>query len=469
MSRQLFTVVSLLLFLSSSLLLSSSFVHAELFSAPSLKWSLQLEGSGRLSGRGLRKGNAVVAYKDGTKIIVTADDGSLHIIQTTDQVVKTLSVYVPDGIVGRYMECRSGATVVDANIQDGHYIIATTTDSANTNTNNEVAKEEDYIIYAVIDNTVVPDVGIFNSGMISSIAGNENNNNNNNFNNIVSSRVIAVNMDGTFKWSVEVQGRIEGNPIVGKTGLYVTHNDNGIGHLSVIRINNNTNDGTQTTNANIVATVSPPATKPGSVGPLGPPAIQKPEYQYDEQSEEDEDSLSLVEDVVIVAENWESGFSESKGGLYMLSLSSSSSSTTTSTSAPSTSTSAYELVKISSWSYSASAPPLVYGDSIFLGAAGGTLVGYTGDRKYDLSAITSGREKEIWPRWDFQMTPNPRNASQRKFVQYRIYLFILLFCYLLFVICFPLNKFAHITTRPFIIFVVLTIHIHTHITHIHQK
>jgi hypothetical protein len=402
----LFSSVSILL-----LLLAPSLVcHAEYLENPSLKWSVQLEGSGRGLSRGLRKGNAIVAYKDGTKIFVTANDGSLHIIQTTNQV-NTLAVFVPDEIQDRYTGCRSGATVVDKDIQDGHFV-AVVADAAEATTNIDTGEgptttvpapavprnitlfspgvvKEDYIIYVICDSTISSDSIGFNAA-----------------DNIVSSRVIAVSMDGTLKWSVQVEGKIEGNPVVGKTGVFISHNSNdGIGYLSIIRIDPINGTG------NIVATVSPTATRPGSVnGPFGPPALQqRPGWSYDEDE--------YADDIVIVAENWDKGFSVNQGGLYMLTLS-------TSGDESLSPTSGYQLQKISSYSYSAIAPPLVYGDSIFLGSAGGTLAGFTGDRRSDLSAILSGRENEINPRWQNEVSPYPLNASQRKFFDDFLHLFV---------------------------------------------
>ena len=80
-----------------------------------------------------------------------------------------------------------------------------------------------------------------------------------------------------------------------------------------------------------------------------------------------------------------------------------------------TSTSSYLLQKISSYSYSAIAPPLVYGDSIFLGSAGGTFAGFTGGRRYSLAGILNGRMETIDPAWMETVQPNPLNSSQRKF------------------------------------------------------
>mmetsp|Transcript_19365 Transcript_19365/g.44899 ORF Transcript_19365/g.44899 Transcript_19365/m.44899 type:complete len:1238 (+) Transcript_19365:258-3971(+) len=369
--------------------------HAALLPVPSLKWSLQLEGSGRLSGRGLRRGNGIIAHRDGTKIVATADDASLHIIQTTNQV-KTLAVYVPEGFVGRSMECRSGAAFVEKEQHDGLLVASGEGNNQAGDGGGAQYLNDDYIIYAVVDNKFVPDVAI-ESGMIGSTARNGNTVDGEGEDESVKSRVIAVNMDGSFRWSVEVSGRIEGSPVVGENGIYVTHNDSGGGHLSVLRVQNSGR-------AFVVATVDPIATEPGSVVPLGPPALQKPGL-----SNEEEDG-----DIVIVAESWGSGFSESAGGLYMLSTTKRDSDEKKEDDGSAGTPDGYDysFIKISSWSRSAIAQPLVHGDSIFLGAAGGAIGGFTGDRKSDLSGITSGREREIFPRWNYQVATNPRNTSQ---------------------------------------------------------
>mmetsp|Transcript_17234 Transcript_17234/g.36013 ORF Transcript_17234/g.36013 Transcript_17234/m.36013 type:complete len:1430 (-) Transcript_17234:1765-6054(-) len=424
-------------------------VRAELFSAPILKWSLQLEGSGRLSGRGLREGNAIVAHRDGTRIVATADDGSLHVIRTTNPI-KTLGVHVPVEIVGTRTVCRSGATLVDAEQLEYENYGDSNSDydnpNTNTNTNSDVSNANDFIVYAVVDTTIVPDVGLLQAEIVQSLGrnadkkGNDKNDNKNdndantdsdndsstvatnaNTNSradAVTSRVIAVDLNGAFLWSVQLPGAVEGTPIVGKHGIYVTHNDNGTGHLSVLRVQGNRNDGTDA--AVVVATIAPPATEPGGVVPLGPPSLRTPaqhEGDYDDYYG-GADNYGNEHDLVIVAENWESGVSSTRGGLYMLATTTGTAkgraddASLFATTAATSSSHNYELVKISSWSYSASAPPVVRGDSIYLGAAAGTIAGFTGDRKNDLSGITSEREKEISPGWTYQVAPDPRNQFQ---------------------------------------------------------
>jgi len=345
--------------------------RANFFASPAPKWSIQLLGSGRTSGRGLRKGNGIVSVKDGSKIVVTANDGSLHIIQTTNQV-KSHAVYVPDGSVGSRIECLSGAIIVYEDQQDKLYF------PIGDEEEKIVSTKEDFIVYALIDNAEANNdgnVGSIVTGDVVRGAG-------------TTSRVIAVNMEGTLKWSVSVPGRIEGTPVVGKTGIYVTHNVNSYGALSILRLQ--PNDG----KAAIAATVNTLSDERSEPIPLGPPTLRKPASWDDE---------GTFEDVIIVTGFWENGFSETEGGIFMLS--------SFVTALPTVSDD-FKLVQISSWSLSASAPPMVYGESIFVAAAGGNIGGFTGDKKNDLSGIVSGKEKDISPRWDYQVSPNPTDSSQ---------------------------------------------------------
>ena len=351
--------------------------RANFFANPVPKWSIQLQGSGSTSGRGLRKGNGIVTLKDGSKIVVTANDGSLHIIQTTTQV-KSHAVYVPDERSGSVLECVSGAVIVYKEQQDHLYFP--------TDEEEEIlSTKEDFIVYALIDNA--DDEKGFGDIVNNRGTG-------------TTSRVIAVNMEGDLKWSVSIPGRIQGSPVVGKTGIYVTHNVKNYGALSILRIQPNNGK------ASIAATVNSSTDKRSEGIPLGPPSLRKPEYGDDE---------GTSEDVIIVSGNWENGFSETKGGIFMFSPNTRFVTDNKKEELP-TSSSNFELVQISSWSLSASAPPMVYGESIFVGAAGGTIGGFTGDKKNDLSGIASGKEDDISPRWDYQVSPNPINSAQRKFL-----------------------------------------------------
>lgn len=343
-------------------LLLPPFCRATFLSEPSLRWSVLLEGStGQIGGsRGLRRGNAVVEHPDGSKLIVTANDGSLHILETATNGT-TLAVFEPEPQEGLFTECRSGATIVQPD-ENG----------------------DEVIVYAIIDTPSTSDEQVNEGGETVPSDSNRDDS--------VISRVVAVGMDGTFQWGVVVPGRIVGNPVLGETKpiLYVSHNVNGVGAISVIQMNSTRGSAT------IVATFSSPATEQASGnGPFGPPVVQP-----------GGSTTVLGGDIVLVAESWGGGFTEDQGGLYMLSPTAEFEAT------GGLSTESYQLQRISSWPSSAIAAPLIEGDSVFLSAAGGTVVGWTGNERNDLSGVSSGRN-DIDPSWVFEAEPNELDASQR--------------------------------------------------------
>jgi hypothetical protein len=243
-------------------------------------------------------------------------------------------------------------------------------------------RKEDFIVYPVIDTPFV-------SGQ-RFVAGTEEEEESS----VVRSRVIAVTMDGTRKWEVQLVGAVQGDVVVGKNGgkfLYVAHNIDNVGYLSVIMVNNDTQS------ASVVATITSPSGAPN--GPFGPPAVrQVVDGQQQQQG-----------DVVLVAESWGQGFVEGDGSLYML--------TTTSEFAGSggVGNESYEIQRISSFPLSSIVEPLVDGNSVYLGFSGGIVAGWTGNERNDLSGILSGGVSEIDPRWVYEGERNGRNASQRKF------------------------------------------------------
>ena len=368
------------------LLLSCCSAQVNFMSEPSPRWSIQLRNSGASTGRGMRKGNAITAHKNAGKIVATANDGSLHIIQTSTTNVTILAVFEPEAKSGATTECVSGATIVHKDEQEGLFVPVETEIDEKDNKDKEKDQEEepvvvptteDFIVYAVVDKKGAT----------------------------ATSRVIAVDMEGTEKWTFYYAGKIEGSPVVGKSGIYVSTNYDGMGILSVLRMS--PEDGSV-----ILAATA------GTYAKLGAPTLKQPAAQVQQngpQNNNEEESG----DVVIVAENWDSGFSETVGGLYMLSgdalfgeKDDKAKDQTTLETEPS-GRFEYILPKISSLPYSASALPVVYGDSIYMGAAGANVAGFTGDLKNDLSGIEEG-EDEIVPRWEVQLAQNPLNASQRK-------------------------------------------------------
>mmetsp|Transcript_19352 Transcript_19352/g.48187 ORF Transcript_19352/g.48187 Transcript_19352/m.48187 type:complete len:1201 (-) Transcript_19352:2687-6289(-) len=367
------------------LLLSCCSAQVNFMTEPSPRWSIQLRNSGPSTGRGMRKGNAITAHKNAGKIVATANDGSLHIIQTSATNVTILAVFEPEAKSGATTECVSGATIVHKDEQEGLFV-PVETEVVDEKDNKDKQKDqeevpvvvpttEDFIVYAVVDKKGAT----------------------------ATSRVIAVDMEGTEKWTFSYAGKIEGSPVVGKSGIYVTTNYEGMGVLSVLRMS--PEDGSVV----LAATA-------GAYAELGAPTLKQTATEA-QQNGPQNDNVEESGDVVIVAENWDSGFSETVGGLYMLSgdllfgeIDDKAKDQTT----LETETSGrfeYILPKISTLAYSASALPVVYGDSIYMGAAGANVAGFTGDVKNDLSGIEEG-EDEIVPRWEVQLAQNPLDASQ---------------------------------------------------------
>lgn len=374
------TAVLLLIVLVALSSTSITICQANFLAEPVLRWSLQLSGTSNddtntgegLAGRGLRRGNGMTVHPGGNRLFVTADDGSLHVVQVDQARPSTSFLYQPIPIEATeryYVECRSSVTLVEEEA------VATA----------EGAATEEYLLYAVLDTPILGsnDMIVNQDGIVVPAFDNLDRDG--------SSRVLAVNLDGSLRWSVQVPGRIQGNPVVGRSGIYVSHNVDGSGSLSVIMVNNNNNG--EGVSAEVVATLVGTDEFGNTDAPLGPPAIQPP-------LEEDEDS---TEDIVLVAENWDQGYNTEQGRLYMLTR------TTEFEDTGGRGNESYELGTISTWPFSSTVPPVVVRNSVFLAAAGANLAGYTG-----LGGIRSGRFTEIDPRWVYQAEPSPRNASQRK-------------------------------------------------------
>lgn len=149
--------------------------QAAFLSQPSLRWSINLAGE-----RSVRQGNAVVVSRDGSRVFVTAQDGSLHILQ-----VRALSrslVFEPSNASssssGSTTSCSSGVALY------------------------ETSQGVQFAAYAVTDTAA-------SSG-------------------IQSSRVLAVNASsGEELWTVTVDGAVAGTPWINADGsrIYVTHNE----------------------------------------------------------------------------------------------------------------------------------------------------------------------------------------------------------------------------------------------------
>jgi hypothetical protein len=370
-------MASLRVFLLVSLLLVTQQVaFANLLSEPNLRWKFTLEGASKgLFGRNLRKGNAVVADpKDGSTLFVTADDGSLHIVKGDGgETQLTSTVFEPIAVSGRYTECRSGVTIVEEQ-----------------NENEDDTTTTTYLVYAVVDIPVATNVRYDDNGDIQGddVAS-------------VSSRVMAVNRDGSLRWSVNVDGIVVGTPVASATAIYLSHNVQGKGYLSVIL--------TTTGDAPELAASLAPEDRDGPFGP--PSAVVLSSQNAGAGANNNNQNAN---DVVAVAESWGDGYTED-GSIYVL--------------VPSAEfedwggrgNESYELRLVSDWPFSAVTRPLLSGTSLYMGATGSQIAGWAGNR--DISGVLEGKDTNADPRWSVQLEPSERNASQREWILY-IYTYI---------------------------------------------
>lgn len=372
-----------------TLLLIISVSDASFLSQPKVQWTTQIDGSGTLSGRGLRRGNEVF-LDDATGILfVTADDGSLHLIDTSNnnnqQQEQSSIVFVPDTVTGTYTESTSAGVTL---VRDA----TTTTESEGV----------EYAIYAVVDVPVKAGVVTYNDLTLDPSRT------------VPQSRLLAVNLDGSLRWSLDLNGIITGKPVLGGTTnniLYVVHNtpinteettDGGSGggddamsgQISVIRLHS--------TDPVVTASLAPATDRNG---PLGPPAGT---------------TMATVsgqrQDVIVVSEAWNNGYlsvTNNRGGnVYVLKPSTNPSDESTTATTRQGNSDAYEFTLLSDWSLPSVTRPAVTqnAEQIFVGATGANLGGWN-----DVSGVVSGEGENLTPAWDLTLEPNKGNASQRKF------------------------------------------------------
>eukprot|EP00547_Thalassionema_nitzschioides_P010138 CAMPEP_0194229954 /NCGR_PEP_ID=MMETSP0156-20130528/44156_1 /TAXON_ID=33649 /ORGANISM="Thalassionema nitzschioides, Strain L26-B" /LENGTH=937 /DNA_ID=CAMNT_0038962519 /DNA_START=13 /DNA_END=2826 /DNA_ORIENTATION=- len=178
-ATSLFTIIALTLV---------PLLKATYLDEPVVLWSYQLPGSGTLAGPGLRKNNAVVATEN--YLFTTTDEGSLHLIPVSGGDGK--HVEAPT-LFGTSTECHSGASISYEN--DG---------------------DINFVVYAVQFSINIP-----NSGSDADYAEK-------------TSRVVAVNLDGTIRWTQDFSGSIAGTPIANKNFVYVSVSNNDDGGKVVI-------------------------------------------------------------------------------------------------------------------------------------------------------------------------------------------------------------------------------------------
>lgn len=182
---------------------------------------------------------------------------------------------------------------------------------------------------------------------------------------MLSSRIIALNPDGSERWNVFVDGVVTGTPAVGadKDVIYVSHNvlntiDNGErrGKVTVLR----DNGGNPTIEAEVFAE--------NRFGPFGPLTVKSTTAN------------GVSNDTVFVAESWGGGYTSDNG--YVLFL------------APSGGD--YALQVFSEWGFSSAVAPTVSRDSdmLWMAGAGTTVGGWVSDSF--TSAQSGGPSQPDW-------------------------------------------------------------------------
>ena len=158
-----------------------------------IRWIRRLNGCGTLSDASPRKGNGVVLSHNGKHVWVTDDEGTLHILDADNSTSDHIT-FKPPVVDDRSIESRSSVELLQ----------------------NETTVE--FAVYAVLDVARDEPTGA-----------------------MITSRIIAVYGDddllGKMKWNASIQGVVTGTPRIGTGGntttIYVTHNVNGRGYLSV--------------------------------------------------------------------------------------------------------------------------------------------------------------------------------------------------------------------------------------------
>mmetsp|Transcript_57 Transcript_57/g.115 ORF Transcript_57/g.115 Transcript_57/m.115 type:complete len:954 (+) Transcript_57:137-2998(+) len=286
--------------------------NSEFLPEPNIKWTYTLPEAGTIFGRSLRRGNGVVISKDSSRLFVTADDGSLHIIYP-DALQESVS-FIPTSLQGTFTECQSSVALYEnPNVQ--------------------------YVVYAVMDTPVVTNVGMEE----------------------VTSRIIAVNPDGSMRWTVLVEGYVAGTPVISSDGskVFVSCNTDTGGLVKVIGDNDDNG------NAKVIADLF----SVDHTAPFTPVTLRE---------------VSPGKDYVFVAESTDDGFAL-EGNIFFIDES-------------------LELRVFSVWERSAVHRPIVSndGDSLWMGGTGSVVAGW---------GIDAGGPP-FSPRFEEAVQPSRQNASQ---------------------------------------------------------
>jgi hypothetical protein len=352
---QLATMVMWSSAFAACLCLLLTVTEANFLPTPNVRWTYDLSSasSGTTTSRRLGRGNNVVASQDGSRVFSTASDGSLHIIYTSALDFSTL--FEPEALPETVTSCQSGVTLLE--------IESDTSDDAKV----------EYALYAVTDETTAQKT---------------------------TSRLLAVNVDGTLRWSAVLEGTIIGKPIVGadQNTFYVVHNIPGasaeaadVGRISVVVVD--PQDGP------LVTATLPETEANAPFGPATGRTIQQRQGKGANGSEID---------IIVFGENNDNGLSE-EGALYMLIPSSENEAL------DGRGNEAYDLRLIFDYARSTVARPAVSADgtAVYMASQESTITGWNGRR--ELSGVIDGSQEGIFPEWLARPGPLLRDDLLRKY------------------------------------------------------
>lgn len=213
------------------------------------------------------------------------------------------------------------------------------------------------------------------------------------------SRIIAVNPDGSRRWTMVVSGYAVGTPVIGNDGdkIYVATNV----PVSTVDSNGNTvfkDDGRVRVISNNGGTPFVTATKfsRGRTAPFGPLGIRTVTFGGKNR------------DLIFFAESLEKGFADD-GHLHFLTPSASFDE------AFGRGNDSYNLITFSEWGKSSVVRPTVSTDGvlIWLGGTGSIIAGWP-DIEDMLDSVEFESSFPIEPKWEQFITPSEINPTQRK-------------------------------------------------------
>ena len=316
---------------------------ADFLTSPRVLWSVDMDGT-------TTRGNAVTLSQDNSRLLLTTEQGDLHILLASDPSNSEQSLrFVPEYDSGSSIACASGAAVFPTR---QHQV------------DQENSKNPQYAVYAIQE---------LDKG---------------------SSKVIAVDIRSARQvWSIRVEGFVSGSPVVNDMGnrIYVTHNTQTTGAVSVIAVSHDFES------ASLVETLES-SDSVQTMAPLTPPTLQSTTIQSDSNNDDDASSSTTLQDIVVFAEM--DTESPDTGSLYVLLSRHGGSSDTR------------ELRLASEYPRAAMARPALSKDGldIYLGQASARITGWD-SADNDLASVLDGTSDNVFPAWEQRLSEEVIDAQ----------------------------------------------------------